>query len=211
VSDSPKDRKPVLLSIVLDDAIPVEKDFDTKFRAYQNYLKETKAFWLEGSDEPVYVLEEKSHRVTGDWDIPQQVYIGQWVYEDQDDGKIDPPIIRDQKRFQILLTEKEKQDLVEGINRWYSGLTDELQELKRKKGASKVNNSRALNKAKEKYANAKRAVDIYVGGSLEEVAELNSLVRNEKEKMEKLISESQKELEEIDKEMAEIRIRLGRF
>ena len=54
-------------------------------------------------------------------------------------------------------------------------------------------------------------MDIYVGGSLEEVAELNSLVRNEKEKMEKLISESQKELEEIDKEMAEIRIRLGRF
>ena len=110
-----------------------------------------------------------------------------------------------------MLTEKERQDLVEGINQWYSGLTDELQELKRKKGASKVNNSRALNKAKEKYANAKRAVDIYVGGSLEEVAELNSLVRNEKEKMEKLISESQKELEEIDKEMAEIRIRLGRF
>ena len=152
---------------------------------------------------------KKSHRVTEDWDIPQQVYIGQWVYEDQDDGKIDPPIIR--VRFKILLTEKERQDLVEGINQWYSGLTDELQELKRKKGASKVNNSRALNKAKEKYANAKHAVDIYVGGSLEEVAELNSLVRNEKEKMEKLISESQKELEEIDKEMALDRIRLGRF
>lgn len=214
MSDSPKDRKPVLLSIVLNQAIPLEKDFDTKFWAYQSYLKEAKAFWPEGSDEPVYVLEEKSHRVTGDWNISQEVYIGQRVYGAQGkakgEEKIDPTIIRDQKRFQILLTEKEKQELVEGINLWYTGLTDELQELKRKKGAIKANHTRALRNVKKKHTNAERAVDNYAGDNNEEVGELNRLVRNEKEKMVKLISEAQKELKEIDKEMAEIRTRLGR-
>ena len=205
VCGSPKDREAVLMSAVLNEAFPTlkEKDFDVKFEAYQTYLKETKAFWPEESDEPVYVLEGTNPRVTGDYSSPQSVYVGEWVYEDD-------TIIRDQKMFKIMLSEKERQDLVEGINQWYVGLTDKLQKLKRKKGALTTNRSIPLKRAEEKCARAKRAVDDYAGGSTEEIAELNRLKRNAKQEVIDLSSEDP-EIEEIDMETAEIRTRLGRL
>ena len=115
----------------------------------------------------------------------------------------------DHQKYNLKLTAKEREDLVQGISKWYKIKADRLRAIRNSKGAIMRGHKVSQVKAKKAYQEAHFAYHDYVGGNSQEANQLKGVMNEAKEKMDSLEDDPPK-IQELEAEAKELNKLLGK-
>lgn len=176
------EKKLEALADVLEEAMP-KLSYDQRNVAYVNYLYETGAL-----DDPhnlghqIY-LQKGELRETGQ----QSLIICQGGT-----GAAEAKM-KDENKYNLQLTAKEREDLVQGVSRWYGIKAKRLLSIRNTKGAIIRGHKASVKKAKKAYQKAHKDFHDYVG----DIEEWNALKR--------LMNKAKKELASLEGKTPDIK------
>ena len=191
------EKKLEALADVLEEAMP-KLSYDQRNVAYVNYLYETGAL-----DDPLNLghqiyLQKGELRATG-----QQVLTickgGTGAAEAK---------MKDENKYNLQLTAKEREDLVQGVSRWYEIKAKRLLSIRNSKGAIIRGHKASVKKAKKAYQKALADYHDYVG-DIEESNELKKLMDKVKEELDSLEGKTP-DIKELEVEAKELNRLLGK-
>lgn len=192
------EKKLEALADVLEEAMP-KLNYDQRNVAYVNYLYETGAM-----DDPLNLghqiyLQKGELRATGQ----QSLIICQGGT-----GAAEAKM-KDENKYNLQLTAKEREDLVQGISRWYEIKAKRLLSIRNSKGAIIRGHKASVKKANKAYQKALSDYHDYAGGNSEESIELNRLMDKAKEELISIEGKTP-DIKELEVEAKELNRLLGK-